>query len=171
MSEEATKIVIESPVLNNPDKAFENQIMMNESHIDRFGIFCTSTDKYDDQCWSKFARNSQGFCIGYNIKGLLQGNVSVKPIRYTSDNLQKLNWRDLFNFIDREKFDSNFDKLMDIKYFTKNKEFEFEKEVRWLKEIGVDQKRAFQVKTSYIEEVLIGKNMSLDDEIRLRKIA
>lgn len=163
-----------SPLIKDPNQL---QVQINQEHEARIktaGIFCSSYNPNSEFCWSKFAENSTGFVIGYNIETFFNSaNINFQPVYYY-EHAPKISWQTILEASsDYNHFENNFGhQVMISKYCSKPIEFKREEEWRWLKfNLQSEAERKFIVEEQHIKSVVIGKNMSQSDRIRLHQLA
>ena len=132
---------------------------------DRFGVISFSFRWNSILLWSHYANNHTGFCVGLDRKAIEDSDFfdSAGPMHY-QDEYPKV---DPLNFISVESALS--------KTHTKAKDWKYEREYRLLK-LWVDstptvEDRKVKIPDGYFSEVILGKNISLEDQEQILKVS
>lgn len=141
-----------------------SEVIGNEIDDKHIGIACLS-EKWDSiLMWSHYADNHKGYCIGFDEKLLRYSQVfgKIKRVEYS-------NYYPEINPLNRNK------KTSELKYFYKNIDWNYEKEVR-LMNIYFDYKtpepnRIVLLENKYIKEIILGLNISIKDKQEIISIA
>jgi len=129
----------------------------------RHGILSLSQDYKNIIMWTHYANNHKGFCVGYNVKKLIDfiksktDEYALSPIAY-SHNMPVI--------IPPLSLGSRFDNIV-RRLTTKSFEWSYEKEFRL---IIHEPDKCFQVPHKTIEEIIIGCNATPETEDDIFKL-
>lgn len=155
-----------SLIKTNPTE-FANKYMQyvlanNKKH---FGILCLSKSWNNILMWSHYSENHTGFCVGFNKKKLIELNhFECGTVIYTRK----------YPLIDPLKHKKMSFEESIKESFTKSIDWKYEKEFRlskiWYPEIPTKAERLYQFDDDIIDEVIIGLEMSSNNEKEIREI-
>lgn len=131
-----------------------------------YGVLCLSTCWSNILMWSHYSNSHTGFCIGFNndkLADLLLGNRGPinYPIAKKYPSIDPLDW-----------FEKPINTAIILSH-TKSFDWVYEKEYRHLKLWDYEpsgQKRTFDFDGSIIDEIILGLNISIDNEKEIRTI-
>ncbi len=152
-------------IKNNPVE-FANKYMpfVLDNNKKHFGILCLSKRWDSILMWSHYSENHTGFCVGFNKKKLIELNhFECGPVNYCCEYplINPLEYKKSL----KESIKESFTKSIDWKY-----EQEFRLSKIWHPEIPTKAERLYQFKNNIIDEVIIGLNISRNNEKEIREI-
>lgn len=156
------KLCKESPLAN---RKIRNKLSQEiyQKFCRRFGVLSLTADPYNDIMWEKYAENHSGFCIGYGKKILEQSiKGGAGPVLYAKD----------LPHIEYFKEDIMIQHCKNT-YF-KEMQWSYEKEYRMHKLWNIDvseDERNIHVPKEAIVEIILGSEMSTENEDAIRNIA
>lgn len=154
-------------IKNNPaefaEKYHTHRLRYYAKH---YGILCLSKNWNNILMWAHYGENHSGFCIGFNKKKIVESNYFGQAAR--------VDYKEDYPLIDPIKvkefdFETIFKqsniKSIDWKY---EEEFRFLK--LWYPDVPSQKERLISFDNSIVDEIIIGLNISVDNEIEIREI-
>jgi hypothetical protein len=140
-------------IKSDPQKWFlTNQLYVrNSGTYDVIGLFSTTADQLSKLMWAHYGDSHRGFCIGYDPYLIWKARQSFCGIAHYLDEPIP------FSFIEPQKSQGFID------LFIKGAEWSYEKEYRFVTFVD-DNSRLTQIDRSAITEVIMGRNISSDDQ-------
>lgn len=134
-------------ILKDPQKHFEeNYLEMRESDVyDPIGVFCVTIDPLNETMWAYYAKDSSGYCMGFDSLELARlFDIKFGFVEYNDT-------PPLHSFI------RPMDKNQVDETFYKHSKWEHEAEVRLLTfAIKKDEDRAKEFPKTLVKEVIVG---------------
>lgn len=150
----AAKWSKESP-LADPKERDELVKITDIEFFNRFGVFSTTTNPDNDRMWKEYSEDGNGICIGFDSALLSTVVGGGGPCIYV-DNLPIINFGEDDNLTEFYK-----------RIIYKKRDYEFEQEYRihmmWPHSASPEE-RAIPLHPNTIIEVILGKNMSVNDK-------
>lgn len=127
----------------------------------RLGVLSLTEHNCLKEMWGKYANNHQGFCVGYD---------SRKLFNYLGGG-GKVNYYDKMPIILPQPM-MDIDVARNLQVYQKESKWDFEKEYRtqkfWIQGASIND-RQIQLPADVFHHVILGKNMSGDDEKIIRE--
>lgn len=128
-------------------------------------IFSLSENCHNNLMWSHYGDSHKGFCIEYDFNSVETDNIikkSLKPVVYTNE---KIDFAEYF-----KAGIKRFPELMSFPAMIKSKDWEYEQEWRLIYPQGPEAE-PFEGKSPKIRSIILGSNISKNDEELLVKLA
>ncbi len=123
---------------------------------DNFGVLSLTTDRTSILMWSYYANKHEGFCVGYDVRVLLD---AVKPVAHEAYALSRVKYQRDFPDLRLEGYVNTIDLVMAL-LTTKAKDWEHEQEYRLTLE-GRNEMPISLPKCAIVE-VIVGARMPSD---------